>query len=187
MNLLTKNLLASAVVGTLALTGAVTAEEEVKHKVIEIKAVKNHDVNVWVESDGSSETHVFSADQLVDSGLLEEKLSNLDEETRKTVMDALQGIHMSGDGEAHVSLEKVFVMNNGDSQRVEFIGGEDANIDIEVIGKNGHKMVRKHFIHADGDNSILKGHTDAIAKLIERGEFSRDELDKIQAALDAKR
>jgi IMP cyclohydrolase len=44
-------------------------------------------------------------------------------------------------------------------------------------------MVRKHFIHGVGEHAVLTGHTDAIAKLIERGEFSRDELDKVQAAM----
>ena len=51
MNMLTKNLLAGAVVASFALTGAVIAEEEVKHKTIEIKVIKDQDVSVWVDAD----------------------------------------------------------------------------------------------------------------------------------------
>ena len=47
--------------------------------------------------------------------------------------------------------------------------------------------MRKHFVIGGDPHEALTGHTDAIAKLIERGEFSQEELDKIQAAVDAKR
>ena len=194
MKTLTKNLLAGAVVGSLALAGAVIAAEEVQHRTIEINGLKDRDVTVRVDSNAGSETVIFTAAELMamDSKVLDTKLANLDEDTRKTVMTALQGIRMSGDDEAHMELEKVFVMNKGDGQRVEFIGvdsseSSEGNVDIEVITDGRHKMIRKHIIHADGEHGVLKGHTDGIAKLIERGEFNQQELDKIQAALDAKR
>jgi hypothetical protein len=187
MKTLIKNLMAGAVVGSLALVGAVTAEEEVKHRTIEIKAVKGQDVNVWVDSDSGSQTVIVSADELENSDLLADKLAGLDEQTRETVMDALQGISMSGDGEAHVAVEKVFVMNKGDGQRIEFIGADDGELDIEVLQGDGQRIIRKHVIHTDGASSSLKGHTGVISKLIEKGEFSQEQLDEIQAALDAKR
>lgn len=191
MNILTKNLLAGAVVGSLALAGAVIAEENVKHKIIEIKAVKDKDVSVWVDSDGNSETLMFTAGELADSDLLAAKLANLDDDTRETVMEALQGINMPHDGEAEIEVEKVFVVNKGDGHRIKLLGVGDAanenDVDIEIMTEGGHKMIRKHFIHGGGKHGVLKGHTEAIAKLIERGEFSQEELDKIQAAVDAKR
>lgn len=184
MNMLTKNLLASTIVASFALTGAVIAEEEVKHKTIEIKAVKDHDVSVWVDADGDSQTLVFSPSEIMDADVLAEKLESLDPETRATVMDALQGVQHLDSGERKV--EKVFVMNKGEGQRIEFIG-DDSDVDIEIVAGEQHKIIRKHFIHGPDGEDILKGHTSVIENLIERGEFSQDELDKIQAALDAKR
>ncbi|WP_299079725.1 hypothetical protein [uncultured Paraglaciecola sp.] len=186
MKTLVKNLIAGSIVGSLALVGVVTADEEIKHKTIEIKAIKGKDVNVWVENDGNSQAVMVTAAELADSDLLADKLADLDPETRETVMQALQGVKMSHDGEAHVEVEKVFVMNKGEGQRVEFIGEDAGNIDIELTEGNGHRII-KHVIHGDGDNSVLKGHSGVITNMIERGEFSQDDLDKIQAALDAKR
>ena len=187
MNTLTKNLIAGAVVGSLAMVGVVTAQEEVRHKTIEIKAAKDSDVSVWIDSDGFTQTVIMTATELADSEILEEKLADLDDETKATVMRALQGMSLSGDGEDSFGLEKIFVVNKGDGHRVEFIGDYDANMDIEMTAGSAHRMVRKHVIHVDGEHGILKGHSNAIAKLIEKGEFSQEELDKIQAALDAKR
>jgi len=184
MNMLTKNLLAGAVVASVALTGAVIAEEEVKHKTIEIKVVKDHDVSVWVDADGDSQTLVFSPSDIQDIDVMVSKLESLDPETRQTVMDALQGVPHIDTGEREV--QKVYVMNKGDGQRVEFIG-DDSDVEMEIVAGGQHKIIRKHFIHEDGGEGILKGHTSVIASLIERGEFSQDDLDKIQAALDAKR
>lgn len=186
MNTLIKNLIAGAMVGSLAVAGVVTAQEDIKHKTIEIKMVKDSDVSVWVDSDGHAETVVLTANEISNSDLLADKLAGLDEQTRETVVEALEGIKTSGFGDAHVEVKKVFVMNKGDAQLVEFMG-DDVNMDIEMITGDDHKIVRKHIIHSDSEGGVLKGHTNAIAKLIERGEFSQEELDKIQAALDAKR
>ena len=186
MKLLVKNLIAGAVVASFALAGVVTAEEEIKHKTIEIKAVKGKAVNVWVEDDSGSQAVIVTAEELADSDLLADKLAGLDDQTRETVMDALQGVNQSHDGDVEHEIEKVYVMNKGDGQRIEFIGDDDHDVDIEVINGGDGKII-KHVIRANGDSSALKGHSGAITKLIERGEFSQDELDKIQAALDAKR
>ena len=186
MKTLVKNLIAGALVGSLALVGVVTAEEKVKHKTIEIKAIKGQDVKVWVESDNDSQTVIVTAEELANSDLLADKLAGLDPQTRETVMQALQGVNMSDEGEGPREVEKVFVMNKGDGQRIEFMGGEDHDIDIEMFHGDGQKII-KHVIRADEDSILLKGHSEAITKLIERGEFNQAELDKIQAALDAKR
>jgi len=120
----------------------------------------------------------------LDTQVLAAKLESLDPETRQTVMDALQGVPHVDTGEHEV--KKVYVLNKGEGQRVEFID-DDGDIEMEIVAGGQHKIIRKHFIHGDGGEGILKGHTSVIASLIERGEFSQDDLDKIQAALDAKR
>jgi hypothetical protein len=124
--------LAGAVVVGFTLTGAVTAEENVIHKVIEIKAVKGKYLSVWVDSDGHSQTLIFTVDELADSDLLPAKLANLDDDTKETVMEALQGINMSYDGEAETEVEKVFVINKGDGNRVKFLGVGDGVDESEV-------------------------------------------------------
>ena len=193
MNLLAKNLLAGFTVASLAVVGAVTAEDDLTqktHKVIEIKAKKDQDVNIVVENDGVSETIVFSHEELQDPVIIEDKLIHLDDDTRETVRQAVNNLtrFVEGDlshddlvaGEGH----KVVVLNKGEGKLMKLHGGD---IDVEVLhGGEGHKMVRKHVI-VGGDGKVLKGHTDAIVGLIEKGEFSQDELDQIQAAIDAKR
>jgi hypothetical protein len=191
MNLLTKNLLAGAIVGSLALTGAVIADEGVKHKIIEIKAVKGENVNVMVEASGSSQTVIISDDELADSDLLEAKLASLDDETRETVLQALkdlQNVSVSVGLDSaefmHGGKHRVMVVNKGDGHLVKMAGDND--IEIEIEGDEKHIM-RRHIVIGDDIHEALTGHTDVIARLIERGEFSQEELDKIQAAVDAKR
>lgn len=121
MNTLIKNLIAGAMVGSLAVAGVVTAQEDIKHKTIEIKVVKDSDVSVWVDSDGHAETVVLTASEISNSDLLADKLAGLDEQTRETVVEALEGIKTSGFGDAHVEVKKVFVMNKGDGQRIELL------------------------------------------------------------------
>ncbi|MFW8589697.1 hypothetical protein ACOI22_02730 [Glaciecola sp. 2405UD65-10] len=187
MRTLTKNLLASAVVVSLALTGVVIAEEGVKHRTIDINVVKDQDVKVKVASEMGTESLFFTPAELKDAELLESRLANLDPDTKETISKALKGINMSGEGGAQHTIEKVFVMNKGDGERLEFYAEDEDNVKIEFSGDGNPKMIRKHIVDGDGEYRVLKGHSDAITKLIENGEFSRDELDKIQAALDAKR
>jgi hypothetical protein len=99
-------------------------------------------------------------------------------------METLQGVRHIDTGEREV--QKVYVINKGEGQRVAFFG-DDSDVEMEIVSGEKHKIIRKHVIHEDGGEAIFKGHTSVIASLIERGEFSQDDLDKIQAALDAKR
>ena len=188
MSMLTKNLLVGAIVGSLALTGAVCAEEDIKHKTIEIKALKGENVNVMVDTNGNAQTIIISEADLADTELLKNKLANLDDESRADVLQALVGLSGNETHEPlkikHGGTHKVIVVNQGDDQLVEMSG--DNNIEIEFNGDERH-IIRKHIILEDDSYDIIKDHTDAIAKLIERGEFSQQELDKLQAALDAKR
>ena len=84
MNALVKNLLAGLAVGSLALAGAVTADDDndhLKHKVIEIKADSNSDVSIVLAGD-ETETISLTFDELNDDVLLEQKLAHLDDEMR---------------------------------------------------------------------------------------------------------
>lgn len=196
MNALTKNLLAGMAVGTLALAGAVTAEDDssadVKHKIIEIKADSASDVNIVLSTDGYDETITLTHDELQDEYLLEDRLAHLDADVRETVMKALGGVKTmkfsSTDGNAffHDTEKKVVVINKGEGGLAFANSNGDVDFDFEVLTDDGGKEVRKHIVIGDA-MKVLKGHTDAIVRLIERGEFTQDELDKIQSAIDVKR
>lgn len=189
MNLAVKNLLAGFAVGSLALAGAVMADDF--QRVIEIKAETGQEVNIVIDKDGNSETLHFQLEDLSDKQALADKLSHLDEDTRDTLMQTLQTINMSVDEGFGSMLDgkhenKVVVMHKGDGQLVKVLKGSDVDLEYEIEGDDGHHMLQKHIV-IGGHEGVLKGHANAIVGLISKGEFSQDELDKIQAAVDAKR
>lgn len=69
--------------------------------------------------------------------------------------------------------------------RMIIVDGESADIMFNVDDEVGDVQVRKFKLGED--NMVLKGHVDAILKLIAHGEFSQEELDKLQQLLDSKR
>jgi superfamily I DNA and RNA helicase len=189
MHSLSKNLIAGAVFGALSVAGAmhasaVSANDDVQHQVVEIKAVKGHDLTVWVQKDGDAKTIVLDANELLDQDAVRAKLAELDEDTRNTVLKTLDEVKTGAGGPGSRS-ERVFVMNKGDGQRIDISEDEVQIITTEDGGSQ--RMVKQIFIDDGEQNLRLKGHADAITQLIERGEFSVAELDKIQVALDAKR
>jgi hypothetical protein len=189
MNLALKNLLAGFAVGSLALAGAVLAEDF--ERVIEIKAESGQDVNIVIDKNGDSETLYFKIEELSDQQVLVDKLSHLDDETRETLMQTLQTVHLNVDEGLGSILDgkhenKVVVMHKGDGQLVKVINDLDVDLEYEIKGDGGHHMIQKHVV-IGGHEGVLKGHANAIVGLISKGEFSQDELDKIQAAVDAKR
>jgi hypothetical protein len=196
MNMLTKNLLAGLAVGSLALGGAVFADDDkevqVKHKIIEINADSDSDVNIVVAGDGHDETISMTFDEMKDEYILEERLAHLDEDMRNTIMSALSGVKTmkftSDDGNSffHDVDKKVVVMHGGDGGLTFANTVGDADFDFEFLSDDGDAKVRKHIVIGDASH-VLKGHTDAIVRLIEKGEFTQDELDKIQSAIDVKR
>jgi len=65
------------------------------------------------------------------------------------------------------------------------VDGEGSNIVYRNTDDDSSVVVRK--FRLEDDNVVLKGHVDAILKLISHGEFSPDELNKLQQMLDSKR
>lgn len=190
MGMLMKNLIAGAVVGSLALTGAVLAQDEerqVRHKIIEIKSKKD-DVDVSVKVNDDNHALFFTRDELADENVIYDKLSHLDDDTRETVLEALQNIKIVGEDGIHLSNEDSFIVNKGIGQQFVVLSDDhdDQDVEFEFVHDGKHKKIQKHFIFG-GTDGVLKGHTNAIVKMIERGEFNQEELDKIQAAVDSKR
>lgn len=185
----TRNLIAT--LGLLGLSNWSLAGDT-EHKVIEIKAKQGEDITVVVESDGVSENMVFTFDEIVEPYMIESRVAHLDEETRETVVQALKGLEdlvegaVHGVGEVGQHAAKVVVMHKGEGDLVHVNSDVDMDYDYEIVQGEGDKIVKKHIILGKHD-TVLRGHSDAIVGLIERGEFSEEELEKIQAALDGKR
>lgn len=186
MNLALKNLLAGFAVGSLALAGAVFAENP--HRLIEIKADRDQEVNIVINNDGVSETLDFTAEELNDRQLLEQKLAHLDDDTRDTLMQTLETVKLDvGAGLIEGKHEnKVVVMHKGAGELVKILHGSDVDLEYEIGEGSDHQVIRKHVVIGNHEG-VLKGHTGALVDLIKKGEFSQDELDEIQAAIDAKR
>lgn len=178
MKLLKPSVLALAL-STCLSAGFMASAEDVKHKVIEIKSVNKDGVNVFVEDNADKRALVLTEAELSDDATILEKLSDLDPETQQTIMDALDNVRLFTDGELSEdeliseSLHKVVVLNKGEGNVVKVIGDGD--------------NVFKHKVFFADSETTLKGHTSAITKMIEMGEFTQEELDDIQAALDLKR
>ena len=194
MNMLSKNLIGGAVLGALALSSAVSSvamaddHADIKHKVIQIKAIKDHETNITVNTDAVSDSFFFSQEELEDDNLIYDKIAHLDDETRETILNALDNIKRTGDSTIEVLGDNVTVLNKGKGQRFVFLGTDNSvrDIELDVVHDGEHKTIKKHVI-IGGAEGMLKGHADAIVTMIERGEFDQDELDEIQAAVDAKR
>jgi len=194
MSALKKTLLAGLVASALAVAGGAIAGDSIKHKVIEVKALQGDQVKVLVHNDDAKEVIVLQDGEVTDDVIVQDKIAHLDEDTQQTILQALEGTrHLFVDGDMDLKnlggMEKVIVLNEGFGELIkEFVSDVRISVDDEEHTDHDGKKVFKHkVIVADGSDSVLKGHTDAIVKLIERGEFDRDELDRIQVALDSKR
>lgn len=192
----TKTLLATILSGYLLAAGSVIAGNDVEPTIVEIRANKEQLTTVKVETNGIKEIIELTPEELSDEDLLESRLSILDDKTRDTVMQALQGTRHIVDGSMDFSRfeemakhgqHKMVVINGGDGHVAHTVEDVDVLVDFASNDDKFHKVVRKHVIVDGMENTVLKGHTDAIVRLIEKGEFSPEELDSIQAALDAKR
>ncbi len=193
MKLQVKTILLAILAGYFAIAGAVIADNDILHKKIEIRAADGDVVVVKVDTNDALQVIELDQSDLGDENMLLAKLADLDDEAQEMVMQALQGVSHMVDGSMdfshfhHVGNEKhkVVVVNDGEGTVVHKSGDMDFSFDFD--GEDGERKVRKQILIGKDAHSIIKGHSDVIVRLIENGEFSQEELDKIQAALDAKR
>lgn len=193
----TKTLLAAAISGYLALIGTVSATNVLPHKLIEVRSDSNK--NVVINVDGQTVT--LTPEELENDDLLELRLSKFDDQTRETLMQTIEGTrHMfTGEGmftrDGHFDLSKIkgakehkmIMVNGGDGEIIKEMFIDDENVDVIVEGDEDKVIHKQIIIGSHGEHATLTGHTDVIVKMIERGEFSQDDLNKIQMALDTKR
>lgn len=147
-------------------------EIKLKHKVIQLKKQGQLPTTIEIEENGDIKVIEVTSDELADKALLAEKLNTLDETTRETVLEIIAN-NQSRSG-----------------KNIAFIKSkEGSNVSLNDLGKSftgTHEVI----LIKEGDDiefkGKLKGHHSAIVKLIEKGDFTRKELDEIRAALDAK-
>lgn len=169
----------------LALAVVFTADAKINHKIINVNVDSGDEVSIRLNQDGEHSVFAFTRDELNDQALVDSKLAGLDDKTRETVLKVLH--NLDEDSGRLFTSDQVKVLNGGEGQAVSFYstssqGYQQVLIDDEEGDGKAHNRVMIF-----GNNKTIKGHGNAIIKLIERGEFDSEMLEKIQAALDAKR
>lgn len=162
-------------------------ETKVQHKVIEIKRSSSQPTLVEIDNDGEVQIIELLPEDIESITVLNDKLVNLDDHTKELVINIVNGQKFI-DGDLSVDTEFI----------AETIEGLDIDgLEKELvfhINKNGnsqHFSTDKKVMVINGGEGMsfsgtLKGHHKGIIKLLEKGEFTRDELAEIQKALDAK-
>lgn len=153
----------------------------VKHKVIQLKRNADAISKIEVEENGEVQVIELKASDLDDAVLLESKLADLDDDTRTMVLEALNTSKNRG------TKGLAFINTQGSHDiSLDTLSLDAIDIEIDDLTMDGK---REMIVVNRGDTvfkGVLKGHHKAIINLIEKGEFSRDELNEIRKALDAK-
>lgn len=199
-----KTLLASIFAGLF--TFGVSAGED--HHVLKVKlnADANSPAVVSIEDNGNKQVFEFSQEELKDMDAVAASLSNVDEKTRTTVLNALNGVHMG-------HKQMMFLSDDGKSEHQQFMvikhkdtsgsdeehevvmeleGNELHHRIIEIDGVDGeqgeHKVMK--FVIGDGAHGLHRDTSHAakmIENLLSHSDMSAEQLDTIQALIDAKR
>lgn len=171
-------------VSAIAMTSDVT---EVKHR-IEVVADESENVRVFVSVNGDMTKVEVPKEALIDKDQLADALVDVPEEVKTKLIDQLANIHMD-DG-----MIKVETFVHGDEHNT-WVNKDDEHIVIVKAGdlaegEEGVKRVIKRMKKGDKVFEFKTGGglvADTIIRLLGHGEFSSDDLDKIQRALDEKR
>ncbi|OKY24782.1 MULTISPECIES: hypothetical protein [Thalassotalea] len=181
--------IAFSVLGALSSMSAIAmSTSDSKEHQIEVIADGDKDVQVFVKSNGEVADLVLSEATLNDLTALKGALSVLPEDLRDKVAEQLGNIHVDADMiKIHSNSESISTWTDGNAEQVFVF-----EIEEESSGSNIAKKIVKEIKH-DGEHKVIQikkaGHVgpDLIMKLLEKGEFTVDDLDNIQQALDAKR
>lgn len=161
-------------------------ERRIEQK-IEIVADNTKDVQVFVSLNGEITELDIPKESLTDKAYLDSVLAELPDDLREKVVNQLSAIDITGnmikvntnDENAWVTdeAEKVIVLKTISDGDTQTIANEMIQQFRAVDGK--HKVFEfKHGGQASAD---------VVKRLLEKGKFTPEELDKIQQALDAKR
>lgn len=163
----------------------------VKEFKIEVDADTDKGAHIMVDSNGNHSVVELPKDALNDPEQIDAALADLPEETREKVKKALSGIHMDGEGfsfQVEEDVKKQWV-SKSDNEHVIIVDIEnEGDINGEVV----KKIIKKIGHGEHGDKKVFefkhgKISAESIVHLLKKGEFSSDDLNKIQQALDEKR
>lgn len=159
---------------------------------IEVDADTDTGAHIVVDAENNHKVVELSKEALSDPDQIDAALADLPEDVRVKVKTALNGIHMDGQSFA-------FKVDGGNAMNWFSKEGDKhvvmIDIDEDHSADNGRdtKIIKK-FIHGNSDKHavIELKHggaipADSLIQLIKSGEFSQDDLNKLQQALDAKR
>nr|WP_136250959.1 hypothetical protein [Ningiella ruwaisensis] len=159
------------------------AMQEPEIQMIKIKSNDQETVELEVVNN-FEDAKIYKIDKLdlENEAHLQAVLFDLDESTRKNVIDALKELGKNKDrlnrnvGEME-EIKKMMVLRTGEIEGLEAILDETSNTHIITALKNVENL----------KPMIAKSKADALISLLEGGEFTPEQLDRIQSALDSKR
>lgn len=181
---------AASSMSALALTSPVVKEQR-----IEIVSDSDHEAKVFVVADGQDYNIDVRNDELGNKDALESALSELPEDIREKVVEQISKLHLD---------DHMIKIGDANDQEATFSwSGESGDksvvvIEVEQDGKSDInsnaviKKVLKNLNSGDGHKVFEfklggKHKSEALIKMLDKGDFTVEELDKIQTALDAKR
>jgi hypothetical protein len=183
-----KNLSLAVVTSSLFLAYAPMAEEKKAH-VIHIN--KNKIVESLSGDDAHNISKIIMLDReaLSNSAELDEKLAELEPDIRDKVLSILDGIDVDSfsDGKdvtVQKSIVKILRRDDETGEIVDIVS-EDNDIDVSVL--NLEEIIGSHVELGSSVVKIIDNPTQATIRMIKQGEFTQNELDQIQVALDEKR
>ena len=188
MKSFTKNLALAILSSSLFLAYAPMAEEQ-KTKVIHLKTHKNIE---FIDGDGMKDIKrviMLNGEELSDDVALEEKLADLDPETREKVLSLLGDIDVESyaHDDTHVVKKGIVKILRKDDETGKIIDITSDSDDIDLSVFNLSELDGGAIDLSSSIIKIMGDHTEATIKMIKNGEFTQNELDRIQVALDEKR
>lgn len=166
----------------------------VKEFKIEVEADSEKGAHVIVDGDVDHAVVKLSKEDLNDPAKVEAALADLPEETREKVSKALSNIQMDGDKFFFTiddDSENQWISKSGEEHMIIVDVDSEESADGSVIKKVIKKMA--HGAHGHDGEKVFKfkhsgkSSTDILLHLIKKGDFSAEDLDKLQQALDEKR
>lgn len=206
MSTLARTLLATAIMGWAALSDnqLMAAEQRIEiEKHIDLS--NEQSTELTISQDGNVHVYKFAKADLADEATLREKLSDLDEQTRESIIKTLQHgpelppaavvaplapvaplAHLPHLADKNcVVVTEVDSPEDADTPDQQFATRVMVNCHDEQAGE--HQFHRQIIVHKNVNEEVKATMSEAVIRLIEKGDFSPEMLDNIQQALDAKR
>jgi len=199
MNLFNK----TAIVASLSILGAVssvsalaiaTDNSQLQEVEIIVDGDTNKNMNVFVSVDGEITSADVSLSAMSDPGELRKLLSDVPDDIREKLIESLMNARDDNghfkvvvDGDVGINKELHWLSEDDNEENKVIVMELDHNLEggiaqkviKKIMNTSHHKNVK--VIH----HSKMK--TDSLMRMIKNSDFTADELNKIQQALDAKR